>query len=119
MSVSLFLRRLHLYLGMALVPWFFMYAIGAMILNHGQFFEDLCKSDQPLWTVRHERAYQRPVPKHGDLRPAGQAILHDFGLDGWSFWCYKPGRSESARPRVQVSFRDGGRLSHRSEPGGG
>lgn len=90
MSVSIFIRRLHLYLGIGLVPWFFMYAIGAFVLNHGQLFASLHKSDKPEWTVRLEREYQRPVPKDADLRTVGEVILQDFGLGGRSFWANKP-----------------------------
>lgn len=86
MSVSRFLRRLHLYLGVALVPWFFIYALGAAVLNHPKLCNELFKGDEPAWTVRSQKEYHRDVPDDGDLHASGEAILKDFGLDGWSFW---------------------------------
>jgi len=94
----LFVRRLHTYLGIALVPWFFMYAAGAAVLNHRQLVGGWLKSDKPEWTLRFEREYSRPLPAtHSQrrlppevLRPLAAAILDDLGLGGRSFWTDMP-----------------------------
>ena len=39
MTFSHLNRRLHLYLGLALLPWFFMYGISSVPFAHNQFFE--------------------------------------------------------------------------------
>ena len=39
MTFSHLNRRVHLYLGLALLPWFFMYGISSLPFAHNQFFE--------------------------------------------------------------------------------
>jgi len=84
-------RRLHLYLGMALLPWFFMYGISSVPFAHNQFFEqrDAAKG-LPLWTLRAERTLDRPVPEGADgLRAFGAALLKEAGIDGTSYGTYR------------------------------
>ena len=88
-----FTRRLHMYVGIALVPWFFMYAIGAFVLNHTKLVDGWLKSDQPEWTQRFEREYRRPVPAGDDLRAAGAEILKDFDLGDRSFYVWWDGKT--------------------------
>ena len=38
MTFSHLNRRVHLYLGLALLPWFFMYGISSLPFAHNQFF---------------------------------------------------------------------------------
>lgn len=83
-----FFRRLHVYLGIALVPWFIMYAIGAFVLNHRGLVDEWFKSDRPEWTNRFDREYHRPVPADADLRAVGFQILEDFGLANRSYWAW-------------------------------
>jgi hypothetical protein len=87
-----------MYLGIALVPWFFMYAIGAAVLNHRHLVYGWFKSDKPEWTLRFEREYSRPLPTSDSqqklppeiLRPLAAGILEDLGLGGRSFWFDMP-----------------------------
>ena len=37
-------RRTHLYLGLGLIPWFFMYAVSSVPFSHNQYFEALDKA---------------------------------------------------------------------------
>ncbi|HUW84942.1 MAG TPA: hypothetical protein VMZ31_19350 [Phycisphaerae bacterium] len=83
------MRRLHLYLGLLLVPWFLVYAISATFFNHGHFFGRFFQPDGPEWVVRFDRPYQRPVPQDADLRAIAADILDDVGLDR-PFWVYRP-----------------------------
>ena len=39
MTFPHFNRRLHLYLGLCLLPWFLMYGASSIPFAHGQFFE--------------------------------------------------------------------------------
>ena len=69
MTFSHFNRRLHLYLGLALLPWFFMYAISSVPFAHNQFFEQRdAARGLPLWTLR-SRAHGRS-PRSGGPRGA-------------------------------------------------
>jgi hypothetical protein len=69
-------RRLHLYLGMFLLPWFLMYGISSVPFSHNQWFE------APRWTTRADQPYHLEVPPGSDLRTAGARILADLGLKG-------------------------------------
>ena len=57
MTFSHLNRRVHLYAGLALLPWFFMYGISSVPLAHNEFFQrrDAAKG-LPQWTLRSERA---------------------------------------------------------------
>ena len=82
MTYSHLNRRLHLYLGLALLPWFFMYGISSVPFAHNQFFErrDAAKG-LPLWTLRAERTLDVPVPESAaGLRAFGATLLHEVGI---------------------------------------
>jgi hypothetical protein len=90
-TFSHFNRRLHLYLGLALLPWLFMYGISSVPFAHGQFFEqrDLAKG-LPAWTLRSERTLDVPVPEDPvALRKLGGALLKDAGIEGTNFGVYR------------------------------
>ena len=91
MTYSHLNRRLHLYLGMALLPWFFMYGISSVPFAHNQFFEqrDAAKG-LPLWTLRAERALDMPVPEDtAGLRAFGATLLKDAGVEATSYGTYR------------------------------
>ena len=93
MTFAYFNRRLHLYLGLALLPWFFMYAISSVPFAHNQFFEqrDAAKG-LPLWTLRSEHTVDLPVPEDpAALRRFGAALLERAGIEGTSFGAYRQG----------------------------
>jgi len=89
-------RRLHLYLGLALLPWFFMYGISSVPFAHNQFFEqrDAAKG-LPLWTVRAEHRIDLPVPADAaGLRALGATLLDRTGVDASSFGAYRQGPAQ-------------------------
>jgi hypothetical protein len=89
MTFPHFNRRLHLYLGLALLPWFLMYGASSIPFAHNQYFEQRDKAKGlPLWTVRMDRKYTIDVPSGGELRPVGARIVKDLGLTG-SFGAYR------------------------------
>lgn len=91
MTYSHLNRRLHLYLGMALLPWFFMYGISSVPFAHNQFFEqrDAAKG-LPLWTLRAERVLDMPVPEDtAGLRAFGATLLKDAGVEATSYGTYR------------------------------
>lgn len=91
MTYSHLNRRLHLYLGMALMPWFFMYGISSVPFAHNQFFErrDAAKG-LALWTLRAERTLDVPVPDDtAGLRALGATLLRDAGVDATSYGAYR------------------------------
>lgn len=83
-------RRTHLYLGLALLPWLFMYGVSSLAFTHGPYFEQKDKAKGvPLWTTKWERPYTIDVPEKGDLREVGAQIMRDAGLD-IAFGAYRP-----------------------------
>jgi hypothetical protein len=92
-TFSHFNRRLHLYLGLALLPWFFMYAISSVPFAHSQFFEQRdAATGLPLWTLRSEHTVDLPVPEEpAELRRLGAALLEIAGIAGTSFGAYRQG----------------------------
>jgi hypothetical protein len=84
-------RRLHLYLGIALLPWFFMYGISSLPFAHNQFFErrDAAKG-LPLWTLRAERTVDVAVPEGAaSLRAFGASLLKDAGVNATNYGTYR------------------------------
>ena len=91
-------RRVHLYLGLALLPWFFMYGISSLPFAHSAFFDvrDAAKN-LPLWTLRADRTVDVPLPAAAAdgqfddkaLRAFGASLLHEAGIAGTSFGAYR------------------------------
>lgn len=84
-------RRTHLYLGLALLPWFLMYGVSSIPFAHSQFFErrDAAKG-LPLWTLRATHTVDVPVPESPpELRALGAALLRQADVPAGSFGVYR------------------------------
>jgi hypothetical protein len=104
-------RRTHLYLGLFLIPWLFMYGLSSLIIIHQSWFRS--DKDKTLELV-FERPYSRSVDLSGNnnepaLRSAAQEILKDCNMEG-AFWVDKP------KPDMlhidRFSFRDSVSLTY-------
>ena len=64
MTFAHFNRRLHLYLGLSLLPWLFMYGISSIPFAHNQYFErrDAARGI-PLWSLRSTHTVDAAVPE--------------------------------------------------------
>jgi hypothetical protein len=95
MTTSLFIRRLHLYLGLSLLPWLFMYGVSSIPFAHNPFFQQRDEAKKiPLWTLRLQRPFDAPVPDdHLALRELGRRILKEVGVEGPNFGVYRPNRN--------------------------
>ncbi|MBT4099928.1 MAG: hypothetical protein HOM68_24135 [Gemmatimonadetes bacterium] len=71
-------RRLHLYLSMSLLPWFLVYALSSLAIQHRSLFTD---NPRPEWTPRFERPYAREIPEQ-DLRATAASMLQELDLEG-------------------------------------
>jgi hypothetical protein len=91
MTFSHLNRRVHLYLGLALLPWLFMYGISSVPFAHNGWFEQRDRATgRPLFTLRLERPFDAPVPGDpGGLRQLGQTMLEAAGIHGMSFGAYR------------------------------
>jgi hypothetical protein len=92
MTTSHLLRRAHLYLGLALLPWLFMYGISSIPFTHSQYFQERDAAKKiPLWTARFERSFDQPVPADPvQRREFGRALLEQVGLGGRNLGVYSP-----------------------------
>jgi hypothetical protein len=91
MTFSHLNRRVHLYLGLALLPWFFMYGISSVPFAHNQFFDkrDAAKG-LPLWTLQSEQSIDLRIPDDPEaLRALGASLLKQAGIEGTSFGAYR------------------------------
>lgn len=71
-------RRLHLYLALFFLPWFFVYGASSLVFSHGAWF-----NKGPATDVLFDREYQlEPVGPEADLHLLGDEIQHDSGLEG-------------------------------------
>ncbi len=85
MSALLLIRRLHLYLGMFLIPWVIAFGVSSVPLNHTSW-------NRPVtWTTLDSREYHLDVPAGTALRDVGARILGDAGLSG-AFTVGRPSR---------------------------
>lgn len=81
-------RRLHLYLGMFLLPWFFIYGVSSVVFSHPTLLGKYYGPSQ--WSVRFERPYDIAIPPNADMREIGARILKDTGLKARAFGTYRP-----------------------------
>jgi len=88
MNFNLFVRRLHLYLALVLLPWFLMYGLSSVPFAHKAWFDSLYSDGSPAWKLRAEIPYDAPVPPDSELRQLGAQIMRDTGLKG-SFGTYR------------------------------
>jgi hypothetical protein len=81
MKLPLLLRRVHLYLGLALAPWVVMYGLSSAVFTHGEWFRKAGTPGTPQWTLRETRAYDAAPPADAAaLRGFGLALLQELGV---------------------------------------
>lgn len=94
MTFAHVVRRVHLYMGLFLLPWVIMFGVSTIPINH--------QTPEPVqWTRMGEHPFAAPVPDAaGDLRPLGRQMMDTAGLEG-GYWIYR------LNPRqVQVGHPD-------------
>jgi hypothetical protein len=94
--VLLIVRRAHLYLGLFLLPWFLMFGVSSLWLNHPAWRP----AETALWKTVSERDYVIDVPATGDLRPSAAKMLSDLGYDTQTGF----GVFRNAQRRVMVNI---------------
>lgn len=77
----LFVRRIHMYLALFLVPWMLTYGISVIYMNHMPFFERLLGQTWGKVVPERELIYDKPLP--ADPEAAANQILADLHLSGW------------------------------------
>jgi hypothetical protein len=90
-SPNLIVRRVHLYLGMFLMPWLLVYGLSTVTLNHGEWFKQF-RPGEPQWMLLWEKPQALPMPlQNGNLREVVRGILDAQKLEG-PFFAQQQGR---------------------------
>jgi len=79
-------RRMHLYLGLFLIPWVVMYGASSFVISHHAW---LRSDQQPVWKLVFEREYHHAVNDQKEPREVAGEILKDIGMEG-AFWSQRP-----------------------------
>src|SRR5689334_5983050 len=75
-------RRTHLYLGIALTPWFLLYAVSSIVLNHGSV-KEIGNPAPPKWTRQFEHEYRLPpFTEDTDEWEVAEKVLKDHEMEG-------------------------------------
>jgi hypothetical protein len=94
MTVFRFVRNIHLYLALFLVPWLLMYGLSVLVMNHMEFVRSFYSSKPGQTYVEKEIVYDKPLPTATDPnappgtapridgQAAGDQILADLGMSG-------------------------------------
>jgi hypothetical protein len=96
MTFSQVNRRLHLYLGLGLLPWLFMYGISSIPFAHSQYFDRRdSASGLPLWSLRSTHTVDRAIPDDpAQLREFGASLLRQAGITAPTFGAYRQGPTQ-------------------------
>jgi hypothetical protein len=71
-----------------------MYGLSSIPFSHARYFDERDRTKGlPLWETRFERDYDIAIPAEGSLRPVGEKIMKDAGLEG-AFGVYRQGPNQ-------------------------
>lgn len=82
-----FNRRLHLYLGLALLPWFLVYGVSSIPFSHPSWGESIY--GKLVWTTRYEKPYKLTTAPDADLKTVGAVLQREVGVKG-AYGTYQP-----------------------------
>jgi hypothetical protein len=80
--VDRWMRSLHLYTGLFLVPWMMVYATSALLINHGPALREWLDIQPPKQEVIQETKFTPSDTFPEDLDQQSAAILTHLGLEG-------------------------------------
>ncbi len=81
-TISRWIRRIHMYAGLFLVPWMAMYALSTLVMTHRESVQSLYSSKNPAWVTESELNYTSLQGAIMTRDQMANQILHDIGLDG-------------------------------------
>jgi hypothetical protein len=81
-NTNLIFRRVHLYLGMLLIPWILIYALSTFTFNHRDWFRG--QFNQPdSWAQLWKKEYKADVPRQQPkLKEWARRLLDKNGITG-------------------------------------
>ena len=81
-NTNLVFRRVHLYLGMLLIPWVLIYALSTFTFNHRDWFRG--QFNQPdSWVQLWKKEFKADVPRQQPkLKEWARSVLDENGIKG-------------------------------------
>jgi hypothetical protein len=81
-NTNLIFRRVHLYLGMLLIPWVLIYALSTFTFNHRDWFRG--QFNQPdSWAQLWKKEFKADVPRQQQkLKEWARGVLDENGIKG-------------------------------------
>jgi hypothetical protein len=79
-TLLLVVRRVHVYLGIFLLPWFVMFGVSSLLFNHPGWLGTGPAAAATPWTTLVDKPYDLDVPANADLRAIGRQVIADAGL---------------------------------------
>ena len=81
-NTNLIFRRVHLYLGMLLIPWVLIYALSTFTFNHRDWFRG--QFNQPdSWMQLWKKEFKADVPRQQlKLKEWARGVLDENGIKG-------------------------------------
>ena len=81
-NTNLIFRRVHLYLGMLLIPWVLIYALSTFTFNHRDWFRG--QFNQPdSWVQLWKKEFKADVPRQQPkLKEWARSVLDENGIKG-------------------------------------
>lgn len=81
-NTNLIFRRVHLYLGMLLIPWVLIYALSTFTFNHRDWFRG--QFNQPdSWVQLWKKEFKADVPRQQPkLKEWARGVLDENGIKG-------------------------------------
>ncbi len=81
MSFNSFVRTIHMYLALFLIPWILMYALAVFGRNHKELF---MSDKRPIvkFEKEKEQIYKAAFSKDIEPQMVGEQILADLGIEG-------------------------------------
>src|SRR5262245_55546006 len=76
----LWLRRIHMYAALFLVPWVVIYAVSTLVMNHAAHFGG--PPPAPVFVVQETRARPGAAVAGEGARQSGARLLADLGQEG-------------------------------------
>lgn len=80
--MSLFLRRVHLYLALFLAPWILMYTASTFVMNHRHLFHGPPPVPPPAFELERELTYPGEFPANATPQQIALQLLATLDIDG-------------------------------------
>jgi hypothetical protein len=113
-EIDLWLRRIHMYAALFLLPWVLMYAISAAVMNHSEHLGG--PPPEPAFEKVLERPYQGTLPDGATPEQIAIQLLDELGMPGRHRARIEPGSGavvitrDSPSALRRITYRPSGRM---------